>query len=42
MAHHVAKGGLPHLAACPLCDQVDESIQLMLITCVFARQVWCI
>jgi len=42
MADHLAKGGLPHPAACPLCDQVDESIQLMLITCVFAHQVWCI
>ena len=42
MADHLAKGRLPHPAACPLCHQVDESIQLMLITCVFAHQVWCI
>lgn len=41
-ADHLAREGLPHPAACPLCDQMDESIQLMLITCVFAHQVWCI
>ncbi|WVZ97941.1 hypothetical protein U9M48_043439, partial [Paspalum notatum var. saurae] len=32
--------GLPHPAACPLCDQSDETIQHLLISCVFAREVW--
>ena len=34
------KRGLPHPAACPLCDQVEESIQHILVSCVFSRQVW--
>jgi hypothetical protein len=25
---------------CPLCDQSEESIQHILISCVFSRQVW--
>ncbi|WVZ57357.1 hypothetical protein U9M48_007751 [Paspalum notatum var. saurae] len=36
----LAKRGLPHPAACPLCDQSDETIQHLLISCVFAREVW--
>ena len=30
----------PHPPACPLCDQVEENIQHILISCVFARQIW--
>ena len=29
----------PHPATCPLCDQADEDIQHILVSCVFARQV---
>jgi hypothetical protein len=36
----LAKRGLPHPIACPLCDQSDETIQHILISCVFAREVW--
>ena len=36
----LAKRELPHPERCPLCDQADESIQHILNTCVFARQVW--
>ena len=30
---------LPHPPACPLCDQAEENIQRILISCVFARQI---
>uniref|UniRef100_A0A0A8YCP8 Reverse transcriptase zinc-binding domain-containing protein n=1 Tax=Arundo donax TaxID=35708 RepID=A0A0A8YCP8_ARUDO len=40
-ADRLAKRNLPHPAACPLCDQA-ESIQHILVSCVFARQVWTI
>lgn len=36
----LAKRGLPHLASYPLCDQVDESMQHVLASCVFSRQMW--
>jgi hypothetical protein len=36
----LAKRGLPHPVACPLCDQAEESIQHILVSCVFARQIW--
>ncbi|WVZ97140.1 hypothetical protein U9M48_042695 [Paspalum notatum var. saurae] len=39
-ADRLAKRGLPHPAVCPLCDQAEETIQHILISCVFARQVW--
>ncbi|WVZ69533.1 hypothetical protein U9M48_018306 [Paspalum notatum var. saurae] len=39
-ADRLAKRGLPHPAACPLCDKSDETIQHLLISCVFAREVW--
>jgi hypothetical protein len=35
-ADRLAKRGLPHLPACPLCDQAEENIQHILISCVFA------
>lgn len=36
----LARRGLPHQDSCPLCNQQDETIQHLLIDCVFARQVW--
>ena len=36
----LARQGLPHQDACPFCDQVEESINHILLTCVFARVVW--
>ena len=35
-----AKRGLPHPVACPLCDQVEETIQHCLVTYVFSKEVW--
>lgn len=32
--------GLPHQDACPLRDQEDETINHILISCVFTRTVW--
>ena len=32
--------GLPHPAACPLCDQEPETLQHLLLGCVAARQIW--
>jgi len=37
-ADHLQKRDLPHPKWCPLCDQEDENIQHILISCVFARQ----
>jgi len=39
-ADRLARKGLPHPAACPLCDQVAETIDHLLVECVFSRQVW--
>ena len=39
-ADRLAKGGLPHLGRCLLCDQAEETIEHLLISCVFSRQVW--
>lgn len=36
----LARRGLPHQAVCPLCDQDQESIDHILVSCVFARPVW--
>uniref|UniRef100_A0A0A9CIF0 Reverse transcriptase zinc-binding domain-containing protein n=1 Tax=Arundo donax TaxID=35708 RepID=A0A0A9CIF0_ARUDO len=36
----LAKRGLPHPAACPLCDQAEESINHILTSCAFAREFW--
>lgn len=33
-----AKRGMPHPLACPLCDQVEETIQRTLISCLFTWQ----
>jgi len=34
------KKGLPHPALCPLCDQVEETLDHLLVSCVFSRQFW--
>ena len=39
-ADRLAKRNLPHPESCPLCDQEDETINHLLVGCVFARQVW--
>ena len=39
-ADRLAKKGLSHPAACPLCDQDGETIDHLLVSCVFSRQVW--
>ena len=39
-ADRLARRGLPHPEQCPLCDQEDETINHLLVSCVFARQFW--
>ena len=39
-ADSLAKKGLPHPAVCPLCDQVEETLDHLLIACVFSSQFW--
>jgi hypothetical protein len=39
-ADRLAKRGLQHPDACPLCDQAQETAQNLLLSCVFTRQVW--
>jgi len=39
-ADRLARKGLQHPAACPLCDQAQETIDHLLVSCVFARQLW--
>jgi hypothetical protein len=39
-SEHLAKRGLPHQSACPFCDQHQESIDHILLACVFVRTVW--
>jgi len=39
-ADRLARKGLEHPAACPLCDQAQETIDHLLVSCVFARQLW--
>jgi hypothetical protein len=36
----LAKHGLPHLDKCPMCDQYDETIDHLLVACMFTRQFW--
>ncbi|WVZ63856.1 LOW QUALITY PROTEIN: hypothetical protein U9M48_013454 [Paspalum notatum var. saurae] len=36
----LARHGLPHLPACPICDQAEETIHHILGSCVLAREVW--
>jgi hypothetical protein len=39
-ADHLAERGLPHPERCPLCDQAEETINHLLVSCVFSRRVW--
>ena len=39
-ADRLAKRGLAHLEKFPLCDQEGETINHLLLSCVFARQIW--
>jgi hypothetical protein len=39
-ADRLERRGLPHPAACPLCDQEPETLQHLLLGCVVAREVW--
>jgi len=39
-ADRLAKRGLKHPPKCPLCDQVGETIDHLLVSCVFSRQFW--
>jgi len=39
-AHRLEKRDLPHPVVYPLCDQEQETIQHLLISCIFARQFW--
>ena len=39
-ADRLAKRGLAHPEKCPLCDQEEETINHLLLSCVFARQIW--
>ena len=36
----LARKSLPYPAACPLCEQVQETIDHLLVACVFSRKVW--
>lgn len=36
----LARKGLPHPVVCPLCDQFEETLDHLLVSCVFSRQVW--
>ena len=39
-ADRLARKGLPHHDHCLLCDQEEETINHLLLQCVFSRQVW--
>ena len=39
-ADRLARRGLPHPEHCPLCDQAAETIDHLLVQCVFAREFW--
>jgi hypothetical protein len=39
-ADRLARRGLPYPTSCPLCDQEEETIHHLLVSCVFARQFW--
>jgi hypothetical protein len=40
IADRLACHGMSHSDKCPLCDQEEETIDHLLINCVFARQFW--
>jgi len=39
-ADRLARHGLDHPPKCPLCDQEGETIDHLLVSCVFTRQFW--
>jgi hypothetical protein len=39
-ANRLAHRNLPHLDRCPLCDKEEETINHLLVNCVFAHQFW--
>jgi hypothetical protein len=39
-ADRLARRGSEHLDKYPLCDQEEETVQHLLVSCVFAREVW--
>lgn len=39
-ADRLARRGLPHHERCVLCDQGEENINHLLLSCVFARDFW--
>jgi hypothetical protein len=39
-ADHLAKRGLNHPIRCPLCDQQGETLNHLLVNCVFSRIFW--
>jgi hypothetical protein len=39
-ADRLARRGLHHPKSCPLCDQQEETVQHILVSCVFARDIW--
>lgn len=39
-ADRLAHRNLPHPSLCPLCDQEEETINHLLVACVFSRQFW--
>lgn len=39
-ADRLARKGLPHPIVCPLCDQAEETLDHLLVSCIFSRQVW--
>lgn len=36
----LARRGLPHQVVCPLCDQDQETVDHLMLSCVFSRSVW--
>ena len=39
-ADRLARRGLPRPDCCPLCDQEEETVNHLLVGCVFAREFW--
>jgi hypothetical protein len=39
-ADRLARHGIPSLESYPFCDQVEESINHLLVACIFSRQFW--
>jgi hypothetical protein len=39
-ADRLAKEGLPHPPNCLLCDQEEETLNHLLVSCIFSREVW--